>query len=133
VETLPGKSPNESTDKQITASLDLQLQAKNVKKTAGHADLLVAYQIVADKNKPLMSFNPDGQWQAEAGTGIDAPKSKGGAKTKGALVVDLYDQKTMKLVWRGFVGGSADSRHQVNYIIGKGLATLFFKFPPQPH
>ncbi len=59
-------------------------------------------------------------------------KPPAGAMAKGALIVNLYDHKMKKLIWRGTVMGAFDSRQAVNYNIDKGLTKLFSYFPPPP-
>jgi Domain of unknown function (DUF4136) len=131
VDDLPGKSSTETTHKRILNVIDAQLQAKNIKKTADqNADLYVSYQVVVDANGQITSFNPDGQWQPGPGMKGDASNPSTGVTRKGALVIDLYDQKMKRLIWRGIVAGVFDSRQAVNYGIDKGLTKLFSDFPP---
>jgi hypothetical protein len=131
VDDLPGKSSTETTHKRILNVIDAQLQAKNIKKTADpNADLYVSYQVVVDADGQITSFNPDGQWQPGPGMKGDASEPPAGVTKKGALVIDLYDQKLKRLIWRGIVAGVFDSRQAVNYGIDKGLTKLFADFPP---
>jgi hypothetical protein len=131
VDDLPGKSSTETTHKRILNVVDAQLQAKNIKKIADkNADLYVSYQVVVDANGQITSFNPDGQWQPGPGMKGDASEPPAGVTKKGALVIDLYDQKMKRLIWRGIVAGVFDSRQAVNYGIDKGLTKLFADFPP---
>ena len=130
VDDLPGKSSIETTHQRILSNVDAQLQAKGLQKTAdASADLYVGYQVVTDGNGKIASFNPDGEWRPGPGMG-DSSKPPTGTKMKGALVVDLYDRKMKKLIWRGIVAGIFDSRQAVNYGIDKGLSKLFSYFPP---
>jgi hypothetical protein len=130
IEPLPGKASVETTHKRIVSIVDLQLQAKYLKLTSdARADLYVSYQVITDKKGPT-TFNPDGQWKPGLGLSSDASKPPKGTMAQGALIVDLYDQKMKKLVWRGTVMGAFDSRQAVNYIIDKGLSKLFSYFPP---
>jgi len=131
LDDLPGKSAVETTHKRILDNIDGQLQAKSLTKTTDrNADLYVSYQVIADTSGQIASFNPDGQWRPGAGMTGDASKPPAGVNLKGALVVDVYDQKMKKLIWRGIVAGIFDSRQGVNYGIDKGLAKLFSNFPP---
>jgi hypothetical protein len=109
------------------------LEAKYLKLTTNdQADLYVMYQVVTDKNAKVASFNPDGQWRPGLGLSGDASKPPAGAMAKGALIVDVYDHKLKKLIWRGTVSGVFDSRQALNYTIDKGLSKLFSYFPPPP-
>jgi hypothetical protein len=130
IDPLPGKASVETTHKRIVGIVDLQMQAKDLNLTSdAHADLYVSYQVITDKNGPK-TFNPDGQWKP--GLGLDSKESKppAGTMAQGALIIDLYDQKMKKLVWRGTLMGAFDSRQAVNYTIDKGLSKLFSYFPP---
>jgi uncharacterized protein DUF4136 len=132
VDDLPGKSSTETTHQRILDNINAQLQAKSLQKTTdASADLYVSYQVVTGSSGQIVTFNPDGEWRPGTGM-VDASKPPTGKKLQGALVVDLYDQKMKKLIWRGIVGGIFDSRQAVNYGIDKGLSKLFSNFPPSP-
>jgi hypothetical protein len=131
VDDLPGKSSTALTHERILSNVDAQLQAKSLKKiTDPNADLYVSYQVILDTNDQIASFNPDGQWRPGPGMKGDSPKPPTKINKKGALVVDLYDQKMKRLIWRGMVAGIFDSRQAVNYGIDKGLGKIFSYFPP---
>jgi hypothetical protein len=133
VEVSAGRASNQLTHERITSDVDVQLQAKNLKKTMdANADLYVSYQVITEKNGKITSFNPDGQWQPGLGSSGDSSKPPAGTTVKGALVIDLYDQKMKKLIWRGTVTGAFESRQGVNYMIDKGLSKLFSYYPPRP-
>jgi hypothetical protein len=131
VDDLPGKSSTALTHERILSNVDAQLQAKSLKKiTDPNADLYVSYQVILDTNDQIASFNPDGQWRPGPGMKGDSSKPPTKINKKGALVVDLYDQKMKRLIWRGMVAGIFDSRQAVNYGIDKGLGKIFSYFPP---
>jgi hypothetical protein len=133
VEVPSGRAPAQTTHDRIRTNVDLQLQAKSLKKTEdAHADLYVSYQVITDANGKITSFNPDGQWQPGPGMSGGESKPQVGNMVKGNLIIDLYDQKMKKLVWRGAVSGDLDSRQTVIYTINKGLSKLFRYFPPPP-
>ncbi len=128
-----GKAAVETTHKRIISNIDGQLQAKSFKKLAADpVDVYVTYQIVREHQGQIVSFNPDGQWQPGPGMTGEVSKPTAGNKLKGALVVDVYDPKSKKLIWRGIVAGEFESRQAANYQIDKGLAKLFMNFPPRP-
>jgi len=129
VPDLPGKAAVASTDQRIRGTIDVQLQAKGLKLTPeAKADLYVSYQVMSDSGQ-ITSFNPDGQWQPSLNANA---KPSQGTAVKGSLIVDLYDKKLKKLIWRGIVSGAIESRQQANYLINKGLAKLFTYYPPPP-
>lgn len=129
VPDLPGKAAVASTDQRIRGNIDVQLQAKGLKLTPeAKAELYVSYQVMSDQGQ-ITSFNPDGQWQP--GLNANAKPSQGTA-VKGSLIVDLYDKKLKKLIWRGIVSGAFESRQEANYRINKGLSKLFTYYPPPP-
>jgi hypothetical protein len=133
IDPQPGKSPVETTHKRIVSNVNGQLQAKNFQKTAAEkADLLISYQVVSENNGQVTSFNPDGQWQPGPGMTSETAKPVPGSIRKGSLVIDVYDPKLKRLIWRGIVSGDFESRQAVNYQIDKGLSKLFIQFPPRP-
>ncbi len=120
-----GKAAVETTHKLIVGDVDVQLQARGVKLAKdGDPDLFVSYQVVTEKKGQIASFNPDGQWNA------NALKPSPGNLAQGSLIVDLYDRKMKKLVWRGIVSAAFSSRQEVNYIVSKGISKLFANYPP---
>jgi uncharacterized protein DUF4136 len=132
-EVTGGKASNQLTHERIISGVNGQLQAKGLNLTTDdQADLYVTYQVITDKSGQVASFNPDGQWKPGLGLNGDASKPPAGTPRKGALIVDLYDRKMKKLIWRGTVTAAFDSREAVNYKIGKGLSKLFSYFPPPP-
>ena len=126
-----GKAANQLTHERIIGGINVQLQAKNLKLTAEeNADLYVTYQVMTEKNGQIISFNPDGQWRPGLGLNGDASKPPAGAMSKGALIINVYDHKQKRLIWRGTVMGAFDSRQALNYSVDKGISKLFSYFPP---
>jgi hypothetical protein len=130
-EITGGKSSSPTTHERIINDINVQLQAKGLKLSRkSDADLYVAYQVITGKDGQPASFNPDGAWRP--GLGLNGSKPTAGAMSQGALVVDVYDYKLKKLIWRGTVSGATDNRQAVNYYVDKGLGKLFTYFPPPP-
>jgi hypothetical protein len=131
VELASGKAAVETTHKRIVNNVDVQLQAKSVKLASGdNADLYVSYQIVVDKKAQITSFNPDGQWNPGPGMDANAYKPTPGTVAQGSLVIDIYDRKMKKLIWRGIVSAAFDSRQAANYVVQNGISKLFYYYPP---
>ena len=129
-EVAGGQASDASTQKQIVGAINVQLQAKNLELTASDdADLYVTYQVVTEQNGQAASFNPDGEWRPGLGAGS---KPQAGTMAKGTLLVNLYDHKMKKLIWRGTVAGASDNRQDVNFKVSKGLSKLFTYYPPPP-
>jgi hypothetical protein len=126
VDVSSGKAAVETTHQVIVNSVDVQLQARGERLVNDEdPDLFVTYQVVRDKKAQIESFNPDGQWNA------DALKPSPGKVGQGSLIVDLYDRKLKKLVWRGIVSGAFRSRQEVNYVVPNGISKLFANYPPR--
>jgi hypothetical protein len=126
VDVGAGRAAVETTHTVIVNSVDVQLQARGEKPAKDEdPDLFVTYQVVQDKKAEIASFNPDGQWNA------DALKPSKGKVSQGSLIVDLYDRRLKKLVWRGIVSGAFRSRQEVNYVVPNGISKLFANYPPR--
>jgi len=132
-EVSGGRASNQLTHERIIGDINVQLQAKNLTlSTEDEADLYVTYQVITDKSGQVTSFNPDGQWRPGLGSSGNPSKPTAGTSAKGSLIIDIYDHKMKKLIWRGTVSGAFESREEVNYKVSKGLSKLFTYFPPPP-
>ena len=88
-------------------------------------DVIVATHVTSSEGKELVvnGFGPGPWWgggTAQVETYIE-----------GTLIVDLYDAKTKKMVWRGVATATVSSKPEKNAEkIDKSLAKMFARYPP---
>jgi len=129
VDIAGGSHPNQIADAEIKQSVDSQLAAKGMTKTASDkADLYVGYQVAVDQEK---------QWNAW-GTGRGFGGGMGSATQSninvGSLVLDMYDPTTKQLVWTGTATktinpSSNQEKNQKN--LNKAMEKLLKYYPPK--
>lgn len=129
--TVEGASyPNQIVDTQIKDSIDAQLAAKGLTKTADDkADLYVAYQVSVNQEKQWNAYGMGGglRW----GGGMATAQSS--TISIGTLVLDMYDPSNKQLVWTGRVTKTIDpsanqAKKQKN--LDKAMQKLLKGFPP---
>lgn len=119
-------SPDATTERRIHAGVEAQFSGKVIRLAAPDepADIYVATHVLANGPKDLVA------------NGFD-PAALGGASpidvrryTQGTLVVDVYDAKTMNMVWRGVANGTGSDKPSKNADrIEKALARMFQRYP----
>jgi hypothetical protein len=100
------------------------------------ADLLVEYGLTARPkiHSPSLSIGTGfGIWSGGTFGGISVGTPVGGSHEEGVLVIDLYDAKTGRLIWRGSGAGQlnwqaspAKKTEEINTLVDKVLE----QFPP---
>jgi uncharacterized protein YceK len=126
---------NRMVHESITAQMENH-QLKVVEQ--GDADLVVAYLIVIQDNFSTTSINQYFGYRDDASDIVDKAHSKGlsGRQLerfkRGALVIDLIDAKTLKLVYRDFAVNGISSRDpdevrqkKINDAVQEALASFF--------
>ncbi len=130
--------PDQATDQILTSSIDEQLTAKGLVKTAGEtADLYIVYQLAVIDNMTSSSFKTGGTWLGLPGGAV--PDFSGVATNstdvvkKGWLLIDLYDVNTKKLIWRASatkaLKGKGEQQQRQNS--KKTMSKIFSNYPPK--
>lgn len=132
VDVKGNNHPDQMVNDQIKQAIDSQLVTKGLAKTeSDEADLYIDYQIAVNQEK---------QWDAIGYGGYGRYRGMGGMGTMtsstisiGTLVVDMYDAKEKKQVWRGdatkTLNPSKDpQKNQKN--LEKAVAKLLKNYPP---
>src|SRR5215204_1900838 len=130
--------PDDATDAVLVSSIDEQLAAKGLVKTAGEtADLYVVYQLATLDQMPTSSFKTGGTWLGVPGGGNPGFNGTNTNSTevvkKGWLLIDLYDANQKKLVWRAssvkaLKGKGTD---QIRQNAKKSMSKIFTNYPPK--
>jgi hypothetical protein len=123
-------TPSPEIEKLIYSDVDIQLQAKGLRKVEnGEPDLFVGYSITLGKPKKQTAPAPDAEsssWQ----TGI-AWSAQNPVPRKGTLNVDIAEAKKSLLVWRGsVVADVGESVNDARWKISRGVSEAFARYPP---
>jgi len=125
---------DELTTDQLISTVDVELAKKGLAKAeSDKPDLLIAHQI-ASGHKNLLS-NANVGLAVSSGNGGNAGAATATTTVhSGQLVLDMYDAKTEKLVWRGVVSNSinADAKpDKKQKHMDKAVEKLLKGYPPQ--
>ena len=90
---------------RITASIDAKLGAIGwTPAPAATADVVIAAQVITREQLSIDTFNSGGGW---GGWGPPGPGSaRVRSHTVGTLVLDIFDARTKRAVWRGTASGA---------------------------
>jgi hypothetical protein len=116
-----------SFHEQVVRAVDAELSAKYLRRIQANPDLYVVYHGSAQEmsfnmNEHGYSYGPQWQW----GGGI---KSDTAVQTypKGTLVVDIWEAKTQRLIWRGVATNVVDKGAAK---VTEEIQKMFLKYPP---
>lgn len=120
-------SPNPLGEERIHDGVMAQLAAKGLVQASGVPDLFVSTHMTAHEEKELVSSGFGyGPWWGGGGYATTSVNTY----VKGTLIVDLYDARTRKLVWRGTAVGTASDKPSKNTEkLNKALNKMFAKYP----
>lgn len=136
---IPGGAvPDQLIDRDIKRAVDEQLAQKGLIKVEKDPDLYVGYQAVISLEKGVNLWGSSdnlGGWGPWGG-GWRTVQGQTSTIPVGILLVDLYDAKTKKMIWRGDGSKTIDLKKDPdkNYRnLEKAMAKLFRNYPPQPN
>ena len=120
-------SPNPLGEQRIHDGVMAQLATKGLVQASGAPDLFVSTHMTAHEEKELVTSGFGyGPWWGSGGYATASVHTY----VKGTLLVDLYDAKTRKLVWRGTAVGTASDKPSKNTEkLNKALNKMFAKYP----
>jgi hypothetical protein len=130
---------NELADQQLKSAVEAELAKKGlVKATGDTVDLLIGYQVALGQEKQFTTLDSGwgygpgwrGGWYGGAG-GFSTTTSE--TIQTGQVDLDMYDAAQKKLVWRGTVSKTLDTKakpdkRQKN--LTKAMAKLLKNYPP---
>ena len=121
--TVGTPSPNPLSDDRIRSTVDAQLARRGLTQVMDAPNVFVATHVLTEQRHDVVA-DGFGSWGRD-GTTINVD-----VYTTGALIVDLYDGGTRKLVWRGAATGTvSDTASKSTPKIEKALARMFQKYP----
>ena len=129
-------------DQRIRAAIENQLSQKGISKTEKqNADLLVNYITKVDKKINIDTFNSNFGYNPYYGPRWGLGGSIHSETTVreydvGTLMVDLVDNKTGKLIWRGTVADTVREQstpeERIN-TINQAIGSVMMNYPPKPN
>lgn len=129
-----GKNPlhyNELNDKRIKSAVLEQLQMQGYTLASTDPDLIVHYHIIVD-DQSVVTTEPFGYrygpYWMQMQTNVYAYR-------EGTLILDLMDNKTNNLIWRGWAVTAIDevNPEKVEELIKTAVKKIFRKFPKTQH
>jgi len=117
---------------RIKGAVNGELASKGLSEVASGGDVSVVAVEMTKTQRNLNTFynGLGGGWRfgggfGEATTTVDTYKV-------GTLVVDLFDAKTKKLIWRGSASGTLSDKSDKNIkSLNNGVQKMFDHFPPK--
>jgi hypothetical protein len=121
-------APDPFIQDRILVAVTEQLVAKGMTQTAVAPNLVVATHVVTHEQKQIVAPGFGiGPW----GWGWGGPGAMIDTYLQGTLIVDLYDAKTKKMVWRGVATDTVSDQTSTNTErIDKAIGKMFEKYPP---
>ena len=129
--------PDPATDAILIEAIDEQLAAKGLVRTEDEAaDLFVVYQLAVVDDMSSSSFKTGGKW---LGVSSGNPGFSGAATNssevvrKGWLLLDLYQVKEKKLVWRASATKAlkGEGAEQIRRNAKKVMNKILANYPPK--
>ncbi len=132
-------SPNSLVNDRVTAAIDGQLKAKGWQRVddVNQADAAVVANVATKEQKSLNTFYTGGMgmwgYGGWGGMGMGSATTSVSTYTDGTMLVDIFDAKTRKLIFRASGTDSISDNPQKNAKkIVKVAEKMFKKFPPKP-
>jgi hypothetical protein len=117
---------NPFAEEQIHAAVNAQLAEKGMTESASAPDVIVATHVAThEKQEVVANGFGFGPWWGYG------PAATVETYVKGTLIVDLYDARTKKMVWRGVATTTVSDKPSKNTEkIDKAVEHMFEKYPP---
>jgi hypothetical protein len=137
VPTPGAEQLDEITDTQLRGAIEAELAAKGlIKSDSEVTDAILTYQTSVGTEKQVTTidngyYGPGWGWYGYGGGGMSTSTTS--TIVTGQLVLDIYDAKDKKMIWRGTASKTLDmkakpEKRQKN--IRKAMAKLLKNYPP---
>jgi Domain of unknown function (DUF4136) len=129
------KTKDPLLEDRIKGAVDTALTARGWTRVETGGDVsIVAIQMTSDQETLNTFYNGFGGgwgWRRFGGGGIGEATTTTETYKVGTLVVDLFDAKSKKLLWRGSSSDTLSNNSDKNIKnLDKGVEKMFQKFPP---
>lgn len=129
---------NPLVKQRVIAAIDAQLAAKGWRQVAeDQADVALVGNVATRERQTIETFYGSPHWhgwnwQEEwNGPGVH-PDTRITTYTVGSLVLDMFDTRTRRAVWRGSAEGPIpDSPQKVDQAVRSAVTRMFADFPPR--
>lgn len=124
---------NDIDKDRVLNEVSRQLQTKGLS-VSENPDLVINVKANHKKIKDIQSRNPYGMygWGGPFGWGVGMSRTWTSNHNEGALIIDLIDAKSNKLVWQGIGSGiSVDSPRSKQKQIPQIVAEIMASYPPK--
>jgi hypothetical protein len=120
-------APNALSEQRLHAAVDAKLAGEGLAMNTTAPDVIVATHVTTKERQELIANGFGyGPWGFGGGLGTASVETF----IDGTLVVDLYDAKTKKMVWRGVATATASDKPTKNTDkMNKALDKMFEKYP----
>ncbi len=118
---------------RIKSAVNAALTSKDLKQVPSGGDLSIMAMQVAREHETLDTFYNGfgGGWGWRGFGGFGESTTTPEVYRVGTLVVDLFDTKTKKLLWRGSASDTLSTKSEKNIKnLDKGVDKMFKDFPP---
>ncbi|MCC8364674.1 DUF4136 domain-containing protein [Lysobacter sp. A6] len=123
---------------RLVAAIDAQLQGKGWRKVAeDEAGTVLAVHVATHEEQTIDTFYSDPAWGGWSWYGVQGPRG-GYASTRvttytiGTLVIDMFDTRTQRAIWRATAEGSVpETPEKINAAIDATIPRMFVNFPPR--
>jgi len=142
-----GTNPKYNSDlinRNIQYAVETEFAKRGIMKDNTNPDFLVGYHTYTEKKQqnyggygyPYSPYFGGWGWRGFGGWGFPYyPYGYGGYNsyprtyTEGTLIIDVVDNQTKQLVWRGSVDGNVDNIARLQKQIQKGVQAIMKKYP----
>ena len=126
---------NPLAHERLVSAVDGQLSAKGFQKVSSNPDVFVTYHTDEDQQMSLNTSYMGGGWGAGPGWGWGGGMGSSTTTVQkynvGSVVLDMWDAKQKRLVWRGTASDTISDNPQKNAEkITKATQKLFESYPP---
>jgi len=119
---------------RITSAVSAALTAKGLTQVSSGGDISIVAIEMTKEQQTLNTFydNFGGGWGWRWGGGLGEATTTTDTYRVGTLVVDLFDAKNKKLIWRGSASDTLSNKSEKNIKnLDKGVEKLFREYPPK--
>lgn len=120
-------------DSRIKNAVNAQLEAKGLAQVADNGDIAIVAIKTSQTQKTLQTFYDGfgGGWQWRGFGDFGESTTTEQDYKEGTLVIDIYDGKTKRLIWRGSTESVISDKAEKNEkTLDKGVDKMFKSFPP---
>ena len=126
---------------RIRATVEAEFAKRGIVRARNNPDFIVTYHTYTEEKKSATGpypyrygFYPFAYYPYTFGYGYPYWMMRPNVReyTEGTLILDIYDNRSNELVWRGSVSGNVDYVASLKKQIDKGIKAIMKKYPVTP-